>query len=65
MKLKLLEMVLKALLELILDLVKKSAEDEKLHDEERVKLMADIALADATRKAYPSLSDEKIIKELC
>lgn len=56
---------MKALLELILDLVKKSAEDEKLHDEEREKLMADIALADATRKAYPSLSDEKIIKELC
>lgn len=35
MKLKLLEMVLKALLELILDLVKKSAEEEALHDEER------------------------------
>lgn len=65
MKEKILELVLKTLLDLILTLIKKGEDQEKEMKEMGDRYKADIALAEKARKAYPSLSDEAIMKELC
>lgn len=65
MKEKILELVLKTLLDLILTLIKKGEDQEKELKEMGDRYKADIALAEKTRQAYPSLSDEAIMKELC
>lgn len=65
MKEKILELVLKTLLDLILTLIKKGEDQDKELKEKEERLKSDIALAERARQAYPSLSDEAIMKELC
>lgn len=65
MKEKILELVLKTLVDLILSLLKKSDEQDKELADMGDRYKSDIALAEKVRQAYPSLSDEAIMKELC
>lgn len=65
MKEKILELVLKTLLDLILSLIKKSEEQDKEMKEKEESLKKDIELAEGLRRAYPSLSDEAIKKQVC
>lgn len=65
MKLQLFKFILETLLNLILKILEKNEETEKQREEERESLKQDVALAEKCRQAYPSLSDEAIMKELC
>lgn len=65
MKEKILELVLKTLLDLILSLIKKSEEQDKEMKEKEESLKKDVELAEGLRRAYPSLSDEAIKKQVC
>ena len=56
---------MKTLLDLILALIKKGEDQDKELKEKEERLKSDIALAERARQAYPSLSDEAIMKELC
>ena len=65
MKEKILELVLKTLLDLILALIKKSEDQDKEMKEKEESLKKDVELAEGLRRAYPSLSDEAIKKQVC
>ena len=65
MKEKILELVLKTLLDLILTLIKKSEDQDKEMKEKEESLKKDVELAEGLRRAYPSLSDEAIRKQVC
>jgi hypothetical protein len=65
MKYQIIEFVLKTLLELIMNLLKKSEETEKAVKELEESTKKDTELAQHVREMYPTLSDEAIRKELC
>ena len=65
MKYQIIEFVLKTLLELIMNLLKKSEETEKAVKELEESTKKDAELAQHVRELYPTLSDEAITKQLC
>lgn len=65
MKEKILELVLKTLLDLILALIKRGEDQDKEMKEKEESLKKDVELAEGLRRAYPSLSDEAIKKQVC
>ena len=65
MKESLLKLVLQLLLELICNVIEKATQHDEELQKEKAKLKKDIELAEYARKAYPSLSDDAIKKELC
>lgn len=53
------------LLQLISSIIDKAEEKDKADKEEREKMKKDLALAKNVRSAFPTMSDENILKSLC
>lgn len=65
MKSEIIKFVLKALLDLIMNLLEDGMHREKEISEMKESFKKDVELAETARRAYPTLSDEAIKKELC
>ena len=65
MKKIVLELLLQMLLQLISSIIDKAEEKDKADKEEREKMKKDLALAKNVRSAFPTMSDENILKSLC
>ena len=65
MKTKLIQIIFELVIKIISELLDAQEKREQEIKQEKEEMKKDIALADKIRKAYPSSSDDQIIKSIC
>lgn len=65
MKKNVIILIIEAIYNLIVSIIKENEDKEKDLSELEKKMKGDIELADFVRKANPGMSDDKIMKDLC
>lgn len=65
MKMQIVKMVLELFMNIICELIENASKREKEIEDKEQALKDDVALAEKVRDAYPTMSDENIMKQLC